>query len=83
MPPVRAGDAVPLAEHAREPDGDGLLPGVQVRRAVDLTAEEEALDAILEAPDEQHPAVELRGEAERRRQRSAGLFPWSPRLRRP
>ena len=44
-------------------DRDGLLAGVEVRRAVDLALEEEPVDLVLEVPDHQHPAVAV----ERRR----------------
>ena len=63
MPAVGAGDAVALLEHAREPDSHRLLSRVQMRRAVHLAAQEEALHAVLEPPDEQHPAIEVRREA--------------------
>src|SRR5207237_577524 len=36
-----------------------LLPRVQVRGAVHLALEEQVLHRVLEAPDQQHPAVEL------------------------
>ena len=46
MPAVGARDTVAVAEHARETDGYRLLSGVQMRRAVHLAPQEEALDAI-------------------------------------
>src|SRR5215470_3358256 len=50
---------VALLEDARHPGRDRLLPGVEVRRPVDLAGEEERLDEVLEAADEQHPPVEV------------------------
>ena len=45
-------------EHARDADGDCLLAGVEMGGAVDLAAQEERLDQVLEAPDQDHRAVE-------------------------
>ena len=39
-------------------DGDGLLPLVLVQRAGNLALQEEVVDALLEAADQQHAAVE-------------------------
>ena len=60
MAAVRARHPVVRPERGREADRDRLLPGVEVRRPVDLPAEEEALHAVLEATDEEHPPVQLR-----------------------
>ena len=60
MAAVRARHAVVRPERGREADRHRLLSGIEVRRAVDLAAEEEALHAILEAADEEHPPVQLR-----------------------
>ena len=68
MAAVGAGDAVALAERAREADRDRLLARAEVRRPVHLAAQEQRLDELLEAPDQQHPAVEIR--ARRRGPRS-------------
>ena len=59
VPPVRRGDAVALLEQAREADRDGLLARVQVRRPVDLAAQEERLDEVLEPADQAHAPVEV------------------------
>ena len=40
-------------------DGNRFLPGVEVRRPVHLAAEEQALHTVLEAADQEHPAVEI------------------------
>ena len=67
--PVGGGDAVLFAEDAGEADGDRLLARVEMRRPVDLAAEEERLDEVLEAADEPHPPVQVEVEldvAERR-----------------
>src|ERR1044072_4960377 len=57
---VRARNAVVRPERGREADRDRLLSGVEVGRPVDLAAEDEALPAVLEAADEEHPPVQLR-----------------------
>ena len=59
MPAVRAGDAVALPQSACEADGHRLLSGAQVRRPVDLSAQEQGLDELLEAPDQEHLPVEV------------------------
>ena len=59
---VRARDTVAVAQHAREADSDRFLPGVEVRRPVDLAAQEQALHAVLEPADQQHLAVEAERE---------------------
>ena len=70
VPSVGARDAIAVDQRAREADRDGLLTGVEVRGAVDLTVEEQALDAILDAADDEHPPVEV--ERERHIQLCAG-----------
>ena len=55
---VGRGDAVAILEDARDADRNGLLARVEVRRPVDLAAEEERLDQILEAADQDHRPVE-------------------------
>ena len=69
VPAVGAGDAVVLAEHARDADGDRLLAAVEVRGAVHLAAQEQRLDRLLEAADPQHRAVGVAVE------RAIGLAP--------
>ena len=64
---VGAGDAIAGSERAREADRDRLLPGVEVRRAVDLAAQEERLDEVLDAADHAHPPVEVEVSSGRRR----------------
>src|SRR4029079_13633331 len=59
---VGRGDAVAVLEQARDAGGDRFLAGVEMRRAVDLAGEEERLDEILEAADEQHLPVQTRVE---------------------
>ena len=63
VPAVGRGHAVPLLEQARHSGRHGLLPRVQVRRAVDLALQEQRLDEVLEPADEQHlpvdPGVEV------------------------
>ena len=61
---VRRRDPVALLEDARDAGRDRFLPGVQVRRPVDLAREEERLDELLEAPDEEHPTVDPRVQVE-------------------
>ena len=51
--------AVAILEHARHADGNCLLAGVEMGGPVDLAAQEERLDQILEAPDQDHRAVEV------------------------
>jgi len=58
VPAIGAGDAVAVLERAREADRDGLLTGVEVRRAVDLAAQEQRLQTILDAADHEHPPVQ-------------------------
>ena len=55
---VGRGDAIAILEDARDSDRNRLLPGIEVRRPVDLAAKEERLDQILEAPDQDHRPVE-------------------------
>jgi hypothetical protein len=59
---IRAGDPVACVEDACETDSDGLLPGVEVGCPVDLAAEEEALNAILDAADHEHSPVQVEGD---------------------
>ena len=54
---VGGGHPVPRVEHRADPDGDRLLPRVEVYGAVDLATQEEALHRLLEVAQEQHPAV--------------------------
>ncbi len=62
MASVRARNSVTLLQDAREPDCDRLLTRVQMRRAVDLAAEEEALHAVLDTADHEHPPVQVERE---------------------
>ena len=55
---VGRGDAIAILEDARNPDRDRLLPGIEMRRPVDLAAEEERLDQILESADQDHRSIE-------------------------
>ena len=59
--PVRRGDPVVAPEHVAHPGGDGLLALVLMERAGDLPVEEEAVDPVLEAADEEDEAIEPEG----------------------
>ena len=59
MAAVGAGHVVIGLERHADADGDRLLPGVQVRRAVDLAAQEQAMHRCLELADQQHPRVRV------------------------
>ncbi len=59
MPPIRTSDPVTFIEGACEAHRDGLLARIEMRRPEDLPFEEERLDAVLDAPDHEHPPVEL------------------------
>ena len=59
MAPVGARDPITVLEHRCEPDRNGLLPRVEVRRPVDLASQEQALNAVLDAADQQHAPVEI------------------------
>ena len=54
---VGRGNAIPVLEHARETDGHRLLAGVQMRRSIDLAAQEERLNEVLETAYEPHASV--------------------------
>jgi hypothetical protein len=58
VPAVGRRDAVALLEQARHAGRHCLLPGVEVGRPVDLALQEERLDEILEAADEEHLPVD-------------------------
>ena len=67
---VGASHVVVGLERRADPDGNGLLARGQVRGAVHLPLEEQALDVLLEAADEPHAAVAI----EVLRGRLAGLI---------
>ena len=54
---VGPGHVVVRLERQAHADGHRLLAGVQVRGAVDLAGQEEALHRVLEGADQQHPLV--------------------------
>src|SRR5438067_950367 len=56
---VGPGHPVLRLQHRAHAHRHRLLPRVQVRGAVHLALEEQVLHRVLEAPDQQHPAVEL------------------------
>jgi hypothetical protein len=56
---VGAGDVVVRLQRRADTDRNGFLAGRQVRRAVHLALQEEAVNLLLEAPDQAHPAVAL------------------------
>ena len=56
---VGPGHVVVRLERRADAHRDGLLPGGQVRRAVHLALQEQAVDLLLEAADEAHPAVAI------------------------
>jgi hypothetical protein len=56
---VGAGHVVVRLERRAYAHRDGLLPGGQVRRAVHLALQEQALDLLLEPANEAHPAVAI------------------------
>ena len=64
MSAVRRSNAVALVEDARDTRRDRLLPGVEMRRPVDLAGEEQRLDEVFEAADEEHLAVDPRVQLE-------------------
>ena len=66
--PVRGGDPVGRPEHVADADGDRLLALVLVERPRDLALEEEVVDRLLEAADQEHLPVqpgEVPGQAAR------------------
>ena len=56
---MRRGEDVPFRHRARHADGDRLLADGHVQEAGQLAGAELLLDLFLEAPDEQHLAVEV------------------------
>jgi hypothetical protein len=56
---VGPGRVVVRLERRADADRDGLLTRGQMRRAVDVALQEQALNLLLEATDEAHPAVAL------------------------
>ena len=58
VPAVGRGDLVAGPQRGAHADGDGLLALVEVRRALDLVAHEEAEDGVLEEADPQHRQVQ-------------------------
>jgi hypothetical protein len=59
---ICAGDPIPGLQDARESDSHGFLARVKVSRTVDLAAQEQALDSVLETSDERHRPVQLNRE---------------------
>ena len=59
MAAMRRGDDVSRAERPAGTDGCRFLPDRQMDEAGYLAVAEELRDALLEAPDEQHPAMHL------------------------
>jgi hypothetical protein len=57
---VGAGDVVVRLERRADADRNGFLAGRQVRRAVNLALQEQAVNLLLKAPDQAHPAVALK-----------------------
>ena len=64
VPAIRRSDAIALLEDARDASRDRLLPGIQMRRSVDLAREKQRLDEILEPANEEHLAVDARVQLE-------------------
>ena len=64
---VRGRDHVGLLERAADAHGDRLLPDRDVQEAGKIAGTEELLDLLLEAPDEEHLAVEIAQDLLRKR----------------
>ena len=56
---VGPGHVVVRLERRANPDGDSLLPRGQMRGPVHLSLQKQALDVLLETPDEAHAAVAI------------------------
>jgi hypothetical protein len=67
--PVRRGDPIVKPQDVANTDSDRLLTLVLVQRAGDLAFEKQAVHALLEAPNEQHAAVERLATAKRQASR--------------
>ena len=58
MAAVRRGDRVARLEDVADSDADRFLPLAEVRRPLDLVAEKEEVDGVLEAADAKHRRIE-------------------------